>query len=392
MLHQQPLSPVVALASQLIACPSVTPQDAGCLDLIAERLSPLGFIGEQHDYQGVANWWSCRGTQAPVVVFAGHTDVVPPGDPAAWRFPPFEPTIAPEPSSGTLMLYGRGAADMKGSLAAMVVAVERFVSAHPNHRGSIAFLLTSDEEGPAEWGTRYVVERLAARGLRLDYAIVGEPTSSTVLGDTIKNGRRGSLSGKLRVLGRQGHVAYPQLADNPIHRLAPALAELVATIWDEGNADFPPTTFQVSNIHAGTGATNVIPGECIVDFNFRFSTEQTPEALIARTEAILARHRVHYTLAWSLSGTPFLTPRGRLVAALEQAIGETTGVAAQCSTSGGTSDGRFIAQICPEVVEFGPVNATIHQVDERVAVADLEQLAAIYERTLAILLGESYDR
>ncbi len=388
----QPPSEVVTLASQLIACPSVTPKDAGCLGLIAERLSPLGFVGERLDCQEVANWWACRGAQAPVVVFAGHTDVVPPGDPTAWRYPPFAPTVATDEESGTAMLYGRGAADMKGSLAAMVVAVERFVAAHPNHRGSIAFLLTSDEEGPAQWGTRYVVETLAARGLRFDYAIVGEPTSSAVLGDTIKNGRRGSLSGRLCVLGRQGHVAYPQLADNPIHRLAPALAELVATTWDEGNADFPPTTFQVSNIHAGTGATNVIPGECLVDFNFRFSTEQTPEALITRTEAILARHGVRYTLAWSLSGLPFLTPRGRLVAALQQAISETTGVMAQCSTSGGTSDGRFIAQICPEVVEFGPVNATIHQVDERVAVADLEQLAVIYERTLVILLGESDDR
>lgn len=383
--------PVVALASELIACPSVTPHDAGCLELIAERLAPLGFVGERLDAHGVANWWGRRGTKPPLVVFAGHTDVVPPGDLAAWRFPPFTPTVAEE-ASGQPMLYGRGAADMKGAIAAMVVAIERFVAAHPDHPGSIALLLTSDEEGPAQWGTRYVVESLAARGARPDYTIVGEPTSSKVFGDTLKNGRRGSLSGRLRVLGKQGHVAYPQLADNPIHRLAPALAELVATTWDEGNAHFPPTTFQVSNLHAGTGATNVIPGECVVDFNFRFSTEQTPETLRTRTEAILARHGLRYTLEWSLSGLPFLTPSGTLVEALQQAVREVTGLTPQCSTSGGTSDGRFIAQICPEVVEFGLVNATIHQVDERTAVADLEALACVYERALEKLLGRHDDR
>ncbi|GLW61476.1 succinyl-diaminopimelate desuccinylase [Hydrogenophilus thermoluteolus] len=380
------MSPVLELAQALIARPSVTPDDAGCLDLIANRLTSLGFSCERFDCAGVANLWARRGTTQPYVVFAGHTDVVPPGDSARWRFPPFTPTVA-EGDDGVVYLYGRGAADMKSSLAAMVVAASRFVASHPNHRGSIAFLLTSDEEGPAQYGTRHVVDLLAQRGETLDYTIVGEPTCSQRLGDTLKNGRRGSLTGHLTVLGKQGHVAYPHLADNPVHRLAPALAELCSTVWDHGNDDFPPTTFQVAHIHAGTGATNVIPGTCTVDFNFRFSTEQTPEQLIARTEAILNRHHLRYTLDWSLSGRPFLTPRAELVAALHHAITAVTGVTPTCSTSGGTSDGRFIAQICPQVVEFGPVNATIHQVDERIAVADLEPLARIYETTLHKLLA-----
>ncbi|GAB6050507.1 succinyl-diaminopimelate desuccinylase [Hydrogenophilus islandicus] len=381
-----PHSPVVELAQALIARPSVTPNDAGCLDLIADRLAPLGFTCERMDSHGVANLWARRGSTSPCLLFAGHTDVVPPGDAAAWRFPPFEPTLVTD-ETGTKWLYGRGAADMKGSLAAMVVAVERLLARVPDLPGSIAFLLTSDEEGAAEYGTRFVVEELRRRGEEIDYTIVGEPTSSERLGDTIKNGRRGSLTGALRVLGKQGHVAYPHLADNPVHRALPALAELVATVWDRGNDDFPPTTFQIANLHAGTGATNVIPGECFVQFNFRFNTEQTPERLIAQTEAILNRHRLTYAIDWSLSGLPFLTPRGTLVTALQQAIAEVTGVTATCSTTGGTSDGRFIAQICPQVVEFGPCNATIHQVDERVAVADLDRLAVIYEKTLEHLLA-----
>lgn len=381
-----PHSPVVELAQTLIARLSVTPNDAGCLDLIADRLAPLGFTCERMDSHGVANLWARRGSTSPCLLFAGHTDVVPPGDAAAWRFPPFEPTLVTD-ETGTQWLYGRGAADMKGSLAAMVVAVERLLARAPDSPGSIAFLFTSDEEGVAEYGTRFVVEELRRRGEEIDYTIVGEPTSSERLGDTIKNGRRGSLTGALRVLGKQGHVAYPHLADNPVHRALPALSELVATVWDRGNDDFPPTTFQIANLHAGTGATNVIPGECFVQFNFRFNTEQTPERLIAQTEAILNRHRLTYAIDWSLSGLPFLTPRGTLVTALQQAIAEVTGVTATCSTTGGTSDGRFIAQICPQVVEFGPCNATIHQVDERVAVADLDRLAVIYEKTLEHLLA-----
>lgn len=369
-----------ALARALIARPSVTPDDAGCLELITDRLRPLGFTIERIDTGGVSNLWARRGTATPVLCFAGHTDVVPPGPAEAWTTPPFAPTEREG------MLYGRGAADMKTSLAAFVTAIERFVAQHPIHDGSIALLLTSDEEGIATHGTVKVVEALAARGERLDYCIVGEPTSVKTLGDMIKNGRRGSLSGTLRVKGKQGHVAYPQLARNPIHLFAPALAELASTTWDEGNAFFPPTTWQVSNIHAGTGANNVIPGVCEVMFNFRFSSESSAETLKARTHDVLDRHGLDYEVDWHLSGKPFITGRGRLVGALSAAILDTLGVETELSTTGGTSDGRFIAEICKEVVEFGPVNASIHQVNECVSLDAIEPLSVVYERTLEGLL------
>ena len=377
----------LALLEQLIARASVTPQDAGCLELIGARLAAAGFALERMDSGPddfrVSNLWAVRrGAQAdaPVLVFAGHTDVVPTGDLARWTSDPFVPTVRDG------RLYGRGAADMKTSLAAMVVAAEAFVAAHPAHRGSVAFLLTSDEEGPARDGTVVCVERLRARGERLDYCIVGEPTSVERLGDTVKNGRRGSLSGKLRVIGIQGHVAYPQLARNPVHQAAPALAELAVTEWDGGNAYFPPTTFQISNIAAGTGVGNVIPGELVVDFNFRFSTESTPETLRQRVQALLDRHGLDYTLDWSLSGEPFLTPVGALSAAIGAAIEAETGVKTELSTTGGTSDGRFIAKLCPQVVEFGPLNASIHKIDEYVPLDQIAPLARIYRRTLENLL------
>ena len=371
----------LALACELIARPSVTPEDAGCLDIIAERLRPLGFALERIDAGGVCNLWARRGTTAPVLCFAGHTDVVPPGPSEAWNTPPFAPTLADG------VLYGRGAADMKSSLAAFVTAIERFVGAHSDHTGSIALLLTSDEEGVATHGTVKVVEALAARGERLDYCVVGEPTSVKTLGDMIKNGRRGSLSGTLRVKGKQGHVAYPQLARNPIHLFAPALAELASITWDEGNEFFPPTTWQVSNIHAGTGANNVIPGVCEVLFNFRFGSVSSADALKRRTCEVLDRHRLDYEIDWHLSGKPFITGRGKLVSALAGAIRDTLGVETELSTTGGTSDGRFIADICAEVVEFGPVNASIHQVNECIAVDAIEPLSVVYERTLEALLG-----
>lgn len=373
-------TPTLALACELISRPSVTPDDAGCLALIAERLQALGFACERLDRAGVSNLWARRGQVAPVLCFAGHTDVVPPGPADAWRTPPFTPTLIDG------MLYGRGAADMKSSLAAFVTAIERFVAACPDHGGSIALLLTSDEEGIATDGTVKVVEALAARGERLDYCIVGEPTSVNTLGDMIKNGRRGSLSGTLRVKGQQGHVAYPQLARNPIHAFAPALAELAAMRWDDGNEFFPPTTWQVSNIHAGTGANNVIPGECEVMFNFRFASVSSADELRHRTCAVLDRHGLEYEIDWHLSGRPFITGRGRLVGALSAAIRDTLGVDTELSTSGGTSDGRFIADICAEVVEFGPVNASIHKVNECIAVAAVELLSVVYERTLQALL------
>lgn len=370
-----------ALTCELISRPSVTPEDGGCLDLITARLVPLGFRFERIDTGGVCNLWARRGDTSPVLCLAGHTDVVPTGPLESWTSHPFEPTVRDG------HLYGRGAADMKTSLAAFVTAIERFVADHPDHRGSIALLLTSDEEGIATHGTVKVVEALTARGETLDYCIVGEPTSVKTLGDMIKNGRRGSLSGTLRVKGVQGHVAYPQLARNPIHEFAPALAELAATRWDEGNEFFPPTTWQVSNIHAGTGANNVIPGECEVLFNFRFASVSTADELKRRTHAVLDRHGLDYTLDWHLSGKPFLTGRGKLVEAIGGAIRETVGVETELSTSGGTSDGRFIADICKEVVEFGPVNATIHKLDERVAIDAIEPLSLIYERTLRALLA-----
>ena len=377
----------LALLEQLIARPSVTPDDAGCLELIGQRLAAAGFALERMDSGPdsfrVANLWAVRrGREAegPVLVFAGHTDVVPTGDLAKWSSDPFVPTVRDG------RLYGRGAADMKTSLAAMVVAAEDFAAAHPDHRGSVAFLLTSDEEGPARDGTVVCVERLRARGERLDYCIVGEPTSVKRLGDTVKNGRRGSLSGKLRVIGIQGHVAYPQLARNPVHQAAPALAELAVTEWDAGNAYFPPTTFQISNIAAGTGVGNVIPGELVVDFNFRFSTESTPDTLRQRVHALLDRHGLEYTLDWTLSGEPFLTPVGALSAAIGAAIAGETGVTTELSTTGGTSDGRFIAKLCPQVVEFGPLNASIHKIDEYVPLDQIAPLTRIYRRTLENLL------
>ena len=376
-------TPTLDLTRALIARPSVTPEDAGCLDLIAARLAPLGFVCERIDGGGVSNLWARRGSAAPLVVFAGHTDVVPTGPLEAWASNPFEPTERDG------MLFGRGAADMKSSLAAFVTAIEAFVAAHPQHAGSIALLLTSDEEGDATHGTTLVVETLKARGETLDYCIVGEPTSTATLGDTIKNGRRGSLSGKLTVKGVQGHIAYPQLAKNPIHLAAPALAELAAEVWDEGNEYFPPTSWQMSNIKAGTGATNVIPGTLEVMFNFRFATVHTADALKARVHAVLDRHGLDYDLAWTLGGKPFLTPRGSLVAALEGAIRDTLAITPELSTTGGTSDGRFIAEICPQVAEFGPVNATIHKLNECIAVDAIEPLSAIYRRTLENLLTAS---
>ena len=381
------LSSTLSLVEALLARPSLTPDDAGCLTLLGEQLNAAGFELERMDSGPadfrVSNLWAIKrgaDSDGPVLVFAGHTDVVPTGDLSAWTSDPFVP------SHRNGQLYGRGAADMKTSVAAMVVAAKEFVAAHPGHQGSIAFLLTSDEEGPALDGTVKVCEQLRARGQRLDYCIVGEPTSVDALGDMIKNGRRGSLSAKFRVKGIQGHVAYPHLARNPVHLGAAALAELAATQWDAGNAYFPPTTWQISNIHAGTGVGNVIPGEMVVDFNFRFSTESTPDTLKQRVQALLERHELEYSLEWTLGGEPFLTPQGRLSEAVSAAIQAETGRKPQLSTTGGTSDGRFIAKICPQVVEFGPRNATIHKIDEHVEVAAIEPLKNIYRRTLEALI------
>lgn len=376
------MNDALRLLETLIARPSVTPEDAGCQALLAERLAAAGFACEHlpagPEHFRVLNLWALRrgGRPGPTLAFAGHTDVVPTGPLERWTSDPFVPSYRDG------HLYGRGAADMKGSIAAFVVAAETFVQAHPDHAGGIALLITSDEEGPSVDGTVRLVEMLKARGQTLDACIVGEPTSVQQLGDVIKNGRRGSLSGRLTVHGVQGHIAYPQLARNPIHMLAPALAELAATQWDEGNAFFPPTGWQVSNVHAGTGAGNVIPGELVLDFNFRFSTESTPDGLKARVQQILDRHEVDYHLAWTLGGEPFLTPPGSLSAALIAAIEAETGVVPELSTTGGTSDGRFIAKVCPQVVEFGPLNASIHQIDERIEVASLQPLSDIYRRTL----------
>jgi succinyl-diaminopimelate desuccinylase len=375
------VSPTFELARTLLARPSVTPEDAGCQALIAQRLAPAGFVAESICRNGTTNLWLRRGQAAPLVVLAGHTDVVPTGPLADWSSPPFEPTLR----NGRL--YGRGASDMKSSIAAFVVAAEEFVAAHPAHRGSLALLLTSDEEGRATDGTVAVVEALRARGERPDCCIVGEPTSVERLGDTIKNGRRGSLSGRLTVRGVQGHVAYPHLARNPVHELAPALAALAAEHWDAGDEFFPPTTFQVSNIHAGTGAGNVIPGACVVDFNLRYAPVSTAAGLRQRVEDMLRAHRLDYAVEWKLGAEPFLTARGSLVDALSQAIVETTGVRPQLSTTGGTSDGRFLATICPQVVEFGPSNASIHKIDENILLADLEPLKNVYRRALELLLA-----
>jgi succinyl-diaminopimelate desuccinylase len=377
------MSATLELAQQLIACRSVTPDDAGCQALIASRLVPLGFHAETIARSGTTNLWLRRGRARPTVVFAGHTDVVPPGPRQQWASDPFEPTVRDG------LLFGRGASDMKSSVAAFAVAAEEFVRAHPAHAGSIALLLTSDEEGPATDGTVAVVEQLTARDETIDYCIVGEPTSVEHLGDVIKNGRRGSLSARLVVRGIQGHVAYPHLARNPVHQAAPALAELAAEVWDHGNTHFPPTTFQISNIRAGTGALNVIPGSCEVDFNLRFAPVSTAAALMQRIEEILRRHRLDYEIAWTVGAQPFLTQPGRLSEALSAAIELTTARRPQLSTTGGTSDGRFIATICPQVVEFGPTNATIHKVDECIRLADLEPLKDVYRRTLEFLLTEA---
>jgi succinyl-diaminopimelate desuccinylase len=374
------------LAEALIARPSVTPEDAGCQALIAERLGAIGFSCENFvcgpDHFRVSNLWAIRrgARPGPTLAFAGHTDVVPTGPVAQWSSDPFVPTHRDG------RLYGRGAADMKSSIAAMVVAAEAFVAAQPRHAGAIAFLVTSDEEGPSVDGTVRLVEMLKGRGERLDMCIVGEPTSVDALGDMVKNGRRGTLSARLTVRGIQGHVAYPQLARNPIHQVAPALAELAATEWDRGNAHFPPTTFQVSNFNAGTGAGNVIPGEAVIDFNFRFSTESTAEGLKQRVHALLDRHGLEYTLAWTLGGEPFLTTPGTLTAAVAQAIEAECGIRTQLSTTGGTSDGRFIATICPQVIELGPRNASIHKIDEHVEAADVDRLSNVYRRVMENLL------
>ncbi|MCL4690776.1 MAG: succinyl-diaminopimelate desuccinylase [Burkholderiales bacterium] len=369
------------LAKALLARPSVSPEDGGCQQLIIDRLVPLGFRAETIAGGGVTNLWIRRGTARPLVALAGHTDVVPPGPLEMWHTDPFVPTIREG------QLHARGAADMKTSIAAFVVACERIVAAHPGHPGSLALLVTSDEEGPAVDGTVRVVEALKARGETIDYCIVGEPTSVERFGDTIKNGRRGSLSGRLAVKGIQCHLAYPHRGRNPILQFAPALAELAATKWDEGNAHFPPTAWQVSNIHGGTGATNIIPGEVVVDFNFRFSTESTAEGLKARVHEVLDRHGLEYSLDWVLGGRPFLTARGRLVETLSRVVERVSGVKPEISTTGGTSDGRFIIDVCPEVVEFGPVNRSIHKVNEAVSLAEIEPLADVYRLACEELLG-----
>lgn len=375
------------LAQQLIARASVTPEDGGCLDWITAELQPHGFACERIDSGPeqffVHNLWALRpgsqGAQGATIVFAGHVDVVPPGPAEQWTSAPFDPVV----HDGKL--YGRGASDMKGPLAAMIVGAQNYVAAHPQTPLNIGFLITSDEEGPANDGTVVVCKALRERGQRLDYCVVGEPTAVQRTGDMIKNGRRGSLSGRLTVNGVQGHIAYPHLAKNPIHLLAPALAELAATQWDQGNAHFPPTSWQVSNIHGGTGAGNVIPGTVTVEFNFRFSTASTPEGLQQRLEAVLRRHGLDYAVQWTLGGLPFLTEPGTLVDAARRAIAEVAGVQAELSTSGGTSDGRFIAQICPQVIELGPPNSSIHKVNEYIALADLAPLPAIYQRVLELL-------
>ncbi|MET4575223.1 succinyl-diaminopimelate desuccinylase [Ottowia thiooxydans] len=381
-------SPTRTLAEALIARPSVTPEDAGCIDLLSQRLAAVGFRCEVIDSGPaefrVRNLWAKRvpasavqtAQTLPTLVFAGHTDVVPTGPLGEWSSPPFVPTERDG------KLYGRGASDMKTSIAAFVVAAEEFIAAQPEAPLNIALLLTSDEEGPALDGTTVVIEHLRARGEGFEWCIVGEPTSVRQTGDMIKNGRRGTMSGKLTVKGIQGHIAYPQLARNPVHQLAPALAELVSIEWDRGNEFFPPTSWQVSNIHSGTGASNIIPGAAVVDFNFRFCTESTPESLQQRLEAILKKHGLDYELAWTLGGRPFLTTPGTLVQAVQAAIRTETGLETELSTTGGTSDGRFIATLCPEVIELGPPNATIHKIDEHIQISDIEPLKNIYLRVL----------
>ncbi|MCF1426981.1 MAG: succinyl-diaminopimelate desuccinylase [Shewanella sp.] len=371
---------VIEIAKDLIARPSVTPEDAGCQQMMGEYLAPLGFNVEPMIFADTTNLWARRGDSGPLFCFAGHTDVVPPGDLAQWHTPAFEPREIDG------YLHGRGAADMKGSLAAMMVATRRFVERHPDHQGSIAFLITSDEEGPFINGTPKVIETLEARHEKITWALVGEPSSTHLLGDIVKNGRRGSLTGNLTIKGVQGHVAYPHLADNPVHQAAPALAELARICWDKGNAFFPPTSFQIANIHAGTGAPNVIPAALEVMFNFRYSTEVTAESLIERVFGILDAHALDYDISWVYNGMPFLTDNGPLLQATREAIFEVTGLHTDPQTTGGTSDGRFIAPTGAQVIELGPVNATIHKVNECVKVADLELLASCYEKILEKLL------
>jgi len=372
--------PVIELAQQLIRRPSLSPDDAGCQALLIARLEAIGFQVEPMLIDDTLNFWATRG-QGETLAFAGHTDVVPPGDASRWINPPFEPTIRDG------MLFGRGAADMKGSLAAMVVAAERFVAAHPNHKGRLAFLITSDEEASAKNGTVKVVERLMARHERVDYCLVGEPSSTEVVGDVVKNGRRGSMTANLTIHGVQGHVAYPHLADNPVHRAMPALNALVATEWDSGNAFFPPTSMQIANVQAGTGSNNVIPGEFFVQFNFRFSTELTDQMIKDRVAALLDSYQLRFTLEWNVSGQPFLTSRGKLVDAVIRAVSHYNEIKPQLLTTGGTSDGRFIARMGAQVVELGPVNATIHKINECVKAADLQTLSRMYQRIMEQLVA-----
>ena len=373
-------SPTLDLAEQLINIDSVTPDDKGCQQLMCDRLQAIGFEIEPLRFGEVDNFWARRGTEGPLFAFAGHTDVVPSGPAEKWQTPPFTATIKDD------KLFGRGAADMKGSLAAMVTACESFVEQHPDHNGSIAFLITSDEEGPAVNGTVKVVDHLEARNEKITWCLVGEPSSTDKVGDVIKNGRRGSIGAKLTVKGKQGHVAYPHLAKNPVHAFAPAMLELTSIEWDQGNEYFPPTTFQISNINSGTGATNVIPGSCEVLFNFRFSTELTDQLIREKVEAILEKHNLDYEIEWTLSGQPFLTPQGDMVTAIQEAIKSVCGYETELSTAGGTSDGRFIAPTGAQVVELGPLNATIHQIDEHVDVNDLDLLSATYKKILENLL------
>lgn len=374
------ICPVIELAQQLIKRPSLSPHDEGCQEIMIARLKAIGFTIEPMNFGDTLNFWAWRG-QGPTLAFAGHTDVVPTGDEKNWDNPPFEPAIRDG------MLYGRGAADMKGSLAAMVVAAERFVAANPNHQGRLAFMITSDEEASATHGTVKVVEALMARNERLDYCLVGEPSSTERVGDVVKNGRRGSITANLRIHGIQGHVAYPHLADNPVHRALPALNELIAIEWDRGNEFFPPTSMQIANVQAGTGSNNVIPGEMFVQFNFRFSTELTDTLIKQRVQELLDRHQLNYSLDWWLSGQPFLTARGALVDAVVNAVEHYTEVTPQLLTTGGTSDGRFIAQMGAQVVELGPVNATIHKVNECVHAADLQLLSRMYQRIMEQLVA-----
>ncbi len=373
-------SATLELACELISRASVTPYDAGCQEVMIERLQALGFTIERMRFGTVDNFWARRGQQTPLLVFAGHTDVVPSGPEQGWHSPPFDPTIRDG------YLYGRGAVDMKGSLAAWLIALEHFIDRYPHHLGSLALLITSDEEGPAVNGTTKVVDVLAVRGEKIDLCIVGEPSSSNQIGDTIKHGRRGSLTAMLIVQGIQGHVAYPNLVDNPIHRAAPALAELAVTVWDQGNDHFPPTSFQIANIQAGTGATNMVPGQLQLQCNFRYSTAVTADQLMARTESILKLYQLDYRIEWTVNGAPFLTPHGQLITACQQAVQRCAGIKPVLSTAGGTSDGRFIAPTGAQVVEIGLCNRTIHQLNECVKLADLEQLTAIYTQIMVYLL------